>query len=47
VPKIFVLPFSGPSPYYMIILFPSGNIACMKYIYKHSHWEQNAVDGYL
>ena len=41
--KRFVLPSSGPSPYYMIILFPSGNTACVKYIYKHSNWEQNAV----
>lgn len=32
--KRLVLPPSGPDSYYMIILFPSGKNACLKYRYK-------------
>jgi hypothetical protein len=29
-----VLPSSGPCPYYMITLIPSGNKTCVKYTYQ-------------
>jgi hypothetical protein len=40
--KRLASPSSCPNPY-MIILFPSGNNACMKH--KRSNWERNAADG--
>ena len=43
--KRFVLPSSGPSPYYMIILFSSGKNSCMKHKYKRSHLGMECIGG--
>jgi hypothetical protein len=43
--KRLAAPPSCPRPYYMTILFPSGNNACMKKKYKRSNWERNDAEG--
>jgi hypothetical protein len=44
--KDFCYHLGGPSPYYMIIPFPSEKNECMKYKHRLSIWERNAVESY-